>query len=221
MCFAGCRLLSRQRGEQSHAKSPAQSPSVSGQTVNSEEEGRGEICTCYTTIAMSYTREEEEDWSYRSKSLLVAPKSEVPIWQTKKVWELEVRTKFVYCISVLNGDWNNESLCFPSPLPAFFGILRKGKLWAGQTFREFPSVRPSLPGRLFSLLVSLTYWMIQTSTARRPLHPSHRTGPSLNVWDHMPPATFSCPFLCSQPLAAFLHLLPSSLPALSPDIAIF
>lgn len=131
------------------------------------------------------------------------------------MWEREIRTKFVYCISVLNGDWNNESLCFPSPLPAFFGILRKGKLWAEQTFREFPSGRPPMPWRLFPLLVSISHWMIQTSPARRPLHPSHGTRPSLKVCNHTPPSAFLCPFLRSYPLVAFLHLLPPSLPALS------
>lgn len=125
------------------------------------------------------------------------------------MWEPKIRTKFVYYISVQNGDWNNESLCFPSPLPAFFGILRKGKLWAEQMFGEFPSGRPPLPWRLFPLLVSLSHWMIQTSPARRPLHPSHGTRPSLNAWGSILPLSCapSCAHAPCLPYCTFSLLL--------------
>lgn len=108
-----------------------------------------------------------------------------------------------------------ESLCFPSPLPAIFGILRKEKCGAEQTFREFPSGRPPLPWRLLPLLASLGQRMIQTSSDRRPFHPSHRTGPSLHVCDYILCPTFLHPFPSLCPVAAVLHLLPPSVPALS------
>lgn len=171
---------------------------------------------------MNYTRGDEKVMGGVRKLKLVQTRKSIgstkawsSIWQTKKVWELEMKTKFVYCISVLNGNWNNESLCFPSPLPAFFGILRKGKLWAEQTFREFPSRRPPLPWRLFPSLVSLSHWMIQPSPDGRPLHPSHRTRPHLNVCDHTA-CRFLMPLSVLVPHGRLLALSPSFSPCSFP-----
>lgn len=146
---------------------------------------------------------------YRWESLLVAPKPEVPIWQTKKVWELEMRTKFIYCISVLNGNWNNESV-FPFPPPYFFWHLEKREALGRADIEGIPQWKAS-----FAMETFLFISKIQTSPAGRPFHPSHRTGPSLNVCVCTPPATCSCPLPRSSPTAAFLHLLLPSLPALS------
>lgn len=63
-------------------------------------------------------------------------------------------------------------------------------------FGEFPSGRLALPWRLLPLLVSLSHWMIQTRPARRPLHPSHGTRPSLKAWGNILP--LSCAPSCTH-----------------------
>lgn len=77
-------------------------------------------------------------------------------------------------------------------------------------FGEFPSGRLALPWRLLPLLVSLSHWMIQTRPARRPLHPSHGTRPSLKAWGNILP--LSCAPSCTHtPMSAFFSLLLSLL----------
>lgn len=85
-------------------------------------------------------------------------------------------------------------------------------------FGEFPSGRPALPWRLFPLLVSLSHWMIQTSPARRPPHPSRGTRPSLSAWGSTLP--LSCAPSCARtpclPSCTFSLLLSPALSLTSP-----
>lgn len=127
----------------------------------------------------------------------------------KKVFKLDIRTKSGFCISVLNRDWNNESLYFPSFFLLILVFWEKGSFGQSRRLGNSPVEGSLLPWRLFPLLVSLSHWMIQTSLAGRPPHPSHGTAPGLNMCDCALPATFSCLVLYSYPMTFFLHVVTS------------
>lgn len=103
---------------------------------------------------------------------------------------------------------------FPFPPPCFFWHLEKREALGRADVWGIPQWKACFAMETFPFISKPQSPMIHTSPARRPLHPSRGTRPSLNAWGRILP--LSCARSCAHTLCLPSAPSPSSSPCSFP-----